>query len=130
MEGPIGMSEEKDTATMEAEKAMFEAGHHAGGVDDIVGVPPQMQPTPGSPARQGAQRRRDRVMRLLPSLPEKARHTILAELNQQQQAAAPRGYVETATLPKRQARQGNPPAPQPRPYPQQPQGQPPNWGRP
>src|SRR6266540_1430593 len=31
MQGPIGMSEEKDSAQMAAEQAMFDAGHHAGG---------------------------------------------------------------------------------------------------
>src|SRR6476660_4077636 len=35
MQGPIGMSEEKDSAQMAAEQAMFDAGHHAGGVEDI-----------------------------------------------------------------------------------------------
>jgi phospholipid/cholesterol/gamma-HCH transport system ATP-binding protein len=31
--GPIGMSEEKDEATMAEEQALLDAGHHAGGVD-------------------------------------------------------------------------------------------------
>src|SRR5574338_1206938 len=45
--GPIGMSEEKDEAQMAREQAMVDAGHHAGGVDDVEGIVPQMQATPG-----------------------------------------------------------------------------------
>ena len=37
--GPIGMSEEKDESTMAEEQAMFDAGHHDGGVEEIEGVP-------------------------------------------------------------------------------------------
>lgn len=33
--GPIGMSEEKDEATMAEEQALLDAGHHAGGVEEI-----------------------------------------------------------------------------------------------
>ncbi|EIE97387.1 ABC transporter ATP-binding protein [Saccharomonospora glauca] len=80
MDGPIGMSEEKDSATLAAERAMFEAGHHAGGVEEITGVPPQLQPTPGLPERQGARRRKDRVMRILHTLPQAARESIIASL--------------------------------------------------
>src|SRR5262249_19837739 len=32
--GPIGMSEEKDEATMAEEQALLDAGHHAGGVEE------------------------------------------------------------------------------------------------
>ena len=39
--GPIGMSEEKDEATMAEEQAMADAGHHDGGVEEIEGVPPR-----------------------------------------------------------------------------------------
>jgi phospholipid/cholesterol/gamma-HCH transport system ATP-binding protein len=35
--GPIGMSEEKDEATMAEEQAMVVAGQHAGGVEDVEG---------------------------------------------------------------------------------------------
>jgi phospholipid/cholesterol/gamma-HCH transport system ATP-binding protein len=85
MDGPIGMSEEKDTAQLAAEKAMFEAGHHAGGVEEVVGVPPQMQPTPGFPTRQGDRCRTDRVMRMLHELPEPAQAAIIASLSPQDQ---------------------------------------------
>ncbi|EID53890.1 ABC transporter ATP-binding protein [Saccharomonospora xinjiangensis] len=85
MDGPIGMSEEKDSATLAAERAMFEAGHHAGGVEEVAGVPPQMQPTPGLPERQGARRRKDRVMRILHTLPDAARQSIIASLSPEEQ---------------------------------------------
>ena len=51
--GPIGMSEEKDEAQMAEEQAMVDAGHHDGGVEEIEGVPPQIQATPGMPERAG-----------------------------------------------------------------------------
>ncbi|EUA06938.1 sulfate/thiosulfate ABC superfamily ATP binding cassette transporter, ABC domain protein [Mycobacterium xenopi 4042] len=51
--GPIGMSEEKDEATMAEEQAQVEAGHHTGGVEEVEGVPPQITATPACPnARQ------------------------------------------------------------------------------
>ncbi|HVW44131.1 MAG TPA: ABC transporter ATP-binding protein [Amycolatopsis sp.] len=86
MDGPIGMSEEKDSATIAAEKAMFEAGHHAGGVEEIVGIPPQMMPTPGMPERPGALRRKDRVMRILHTLPPAAQEGIIESLTPEEQA--------------------------------------------
>lgn len=46
MIGPIGMSEEKDEAQMAHEQALVDAGHHAGGVDDVEGIVPQMKATP------------------------------------------------------------------------------------
>ena len=51
--GPIGMSEEKDEAQMAEEQAMVDAGHHDGGVEEIEGVPPQIQATPGHAGAQG-----------------------------------------------------------------------------
>ena len=50
--GPIGMSEEKGDAQMAQEHAMVEAGQNDGGVGEIHGVPPQIQPTPGLPDRK------------------------------------------------------------------------------
>ncbi|MBN6036273.1 ABC transporter ATP-binding protein [Amycolatopsis sp. 195334CR] len=85
MDGPIGMSEEKDSATIAAEKAMFDAGHHAGGVEDVRGVPPQMQPTPGLPERMGARRRQDRVMRNLHTLPAAAQEKVIESLSPEEQ---------------------------------------------
>jgi phospholipid/cholesterol/gamma-HCH transport system ATP-binding protein len=86
MDGPIGMSEEKDSATIAAERAMFEAGHHAGGVEEVVGIPPQMVPTPGMPERPGARRRQDRVMSILHTLPPAAQEGIIESLTPGEQA--------------------------------------------
>ncbi|TNC28662.1 ABC transporter ATP-binding protein [Amycolatopsis alkalitolerans] len=85
MDGPIGMSEEKDSATIAAERAMFEAGHHVGGVEEVVGIPAQMQPAPGLPARQGAVRRKDRVMEILRQLPPAAQEGIIESLSAEEQ---------------------------------------------
>jgi phospholipid/cholesterol/gamma-HCH transport system ATP-binding protein len=78
--GPIGMSEEKDEATMAAEQAHVEAGHHDGGTDDVRGVVPQIEPTPGLPERQGVRRRKDRVMSILDTLPRQAQDGIVESL--------------------------------------------------
>ncbi|TLW93735.1 ATP-binding cassette domain-containing protein [Saccharomonospora piscinae] len=99
MDGPIGMSEEKDSATLAAERAMFEAGHHAGGVEEVTGVPPQLQPTPGLPVREGARRRKDRVMRMLHTLPEPARESIIASLSPEEQRHYGVGGAHAATEP-------------------------------
>lgn len=76
MIGPIGMSEEKDDAQMAAEQAMVDAGHHAGGVDDIEGIVPQMKATPGMPFRQAVTRRQERVREIMNTLPRNAQIAI------------------------------------------------------
>lgn len=76
MIGPIGMSEEKDEAQMAAEQAMVDAGHHAGGVESVAGIIPQMKATPGMPVRQAVARRQERVRHILHTLPESARIAI------------------------------------------------------
>ena len=83
--GPIGMSEEKDTAQMAAEQAMAEAGQHHGGTEDVRGIVPQIQPTPGLPERQGEKRRKDRVMRILHTLPPAAQEGIIESLTPEEQ---------------------------------------------
>ncbi|HEX3779674.1 MAG TPA: hypothetical protein VHX38_08385, partial [Pseudonocardiaceae bacterium] len=84
--GPIGMSEEKDAATMAREQADVDAGHTDGGVDeDISGIIPQLQPTPGLPERTGARRRQDRVMRILHTLPPRAQEAIVESLTPEEQ---------------------------------------------
>jgi phospholipid/cholesterol/gamma-HCH transport system ATP-binding protein len=81
--GPIGMSEEKDQATMAAEQAAVDAGHHGGGAGfDMRVVVPQLEPTPGMPPRQAVQRRKDRVMSMLPTLAPAAQEAIKASLTQ------------------------------------------------
>jgi phospholipid/cholesterol/gamma-HCH transport system ATP-binding protein len=81
--GPIGMSEEKDQATIAKEQAQVEAGHHGGGAGyDMRAVVPQLEPTPGLPPRMAAQRRKDRVMSILHTLPQPAQEAIIASLNE------------------------------------------------
>ncbi|HTH89942.1 ABC transporter ATP-binding protein, partial [Mycobacterium sp.] len=78
--GPIGMSEEKDESTMAEEQAMADAGHHDGGVEEIEGVPPQIQATPGMPVRQAVGRRQARVREILHTLPPAAQEAIRDDL--------------------------------------------------
>jgi phospholipid/cholesterol/gamma-HCH transport system ATP-binding protein len=78
--GPIGMSEEKDEATMAEEQAHLEAGHVDGGVEEIEGVPPQILATPGMPERKAVARRQARVRENLHLLPRNAQEAILDSL--------------------------------------------------
>ncbi|GAA1279760.1 ABC transporter ATP-binding protein [Saccharothrix xinjiangensis] len=79
--GPIGMSEEKDQATMAAELAHQQAGHSDGSPDeDVRGVVPQLEPTPGLPPRGAVRRRKDRVMSILHALPADAQQGIIESL--------------------------------------------------
>jgi phospholipid/cholesterol/gamma-HCH transport system ATP-binding protein len=79
------MSEEKDTATMAAEQLMADAGHHDGSTEDLRGVVPQLQPTPGLPERRGVRRRMDRLMSILHTLPPAARESIIESLTPEDQ---------------------------------------------
>ncbi|MGW4397515.1 ABC transporter ATP-binding protein [Amycolatopsis nivea] len=83
--GPIGMSEEKDSAQMAREQAEAEAGHGDVLNEDVRGVVPQMQVSPGVPERAGAKRRMDRVMRILHTLPPSAQEGIIESLTPEQQ---------------------------------------------
>ncbi|MFC3892078.1 ABC transporter ATP-binding protein [Lentzea rhizosphaerae] len=85
--GPIGMSEEKDQATMAAEQAHADAGHSDGSPDeDMRGVVPQLEPTPGLPYRDAVRRRKDRVMSIIHQLPHEAQQGIIASLTPEEQA--------------------------------------------
>ncbi|WP_018682853.1 ABC transporter ATP-binding protein [Actinokineospora enzanensis] len=85
--GPIGMSEEKDAAQMAEEEAHAAAGHSDGSsAEDVRGVVPQLEPTPGLPERQAVRRRKDRVMSVLRSLPSAAQEGIIASLTPDEQA--------------------------------------------
>lgn len=86
--GPIGMSEEKDEGTMAEEQAMVDAGHHAGGVEEIEGVPPQINATPGMPPRKAVERRRARVREMMHYLPKKAQQAIYDDLEATNHAKA------------------------------------------
>ncbi|MFF9204470.1 ABC transporter ATP-binding protein [Streptomyces sp. NPDC014986] len=69
-EGPIGMSEEKDAATLAAEA---DAGAAMAPPRTIV---PQLEPSPGLPPRRAVARRRERVMRMIDQLPSAASSAI------------------------------------------------------
>jgi phospholipid/cholesterol/gamma-HCH transport system ATP-binding protein len=97
--GPIGMSEEKDAATLAAEKAS--AGNGDGAANGTLALMPQLVPSQGLPERQAVQRHIDRVMEMLPSLPLPAQRAILAELGAGDRlgAARPPGQAQTQPLP-------------------------------
>jgi len=78
--GPIGMSEEKDEATMAEEQAMIDAGHHHGGTEEVSGVPPQINATPGMPQRRAVKRRQARVREIIDTLPPNAQQAIREDL--------------------------------------------------
>jgi len=95
--GPIGMSEEKDEATLAAEQA----GRGAGGNGADAGLPalvPQLDPTPGLPARQAVQRRQARVMSMLHTLPPQAQDAIVASMGPSSPASPPGEAVPASRL--------------------------------
>ncbi|CAM2846860.1 ABC transporter ATP-binding protein [Skermania piniformis] len=80
MIGPIGMSEEKDEAQMAQEQALADAGHNVGGVEEVEGIVPQMQATPGMPYREAITRRQNRVREILHTLPPAAQAAIIKDM--------------------------------------------------
>ena len=78
--GPIGMTEEKDLETLQAEQEYAAAGHYHGGVARPEMVP-QLEPTPGLPVRKAVRRRTERVLNLLHTMPPNAREAVLAGLD-------------------------------------------------
>ncbi|MFF5155910.1 ABC transporter ATP-binding protein [Streptomyces sp. NPDC000348] len=70
-EGPIGMSEEKDAATLAAEA---DAAGAAGARPRAI--VPQLEPSSGLPPRRAVTRRRERVMGMIDQLPPAARSAI------------------------------------------------------
>ncbi|MGH3864787.1 MAG: ABC transporter ATP-binding protein [Pseudonocardiaceae bacterium] len=84
-QGPIGMSEEKDSGQAERELAEID-GELAGPPD----LKPQLTPSPGLPERKAVSRRRDRVMGMLSTLPSNAQDAIRANLTN-----ADHGEIET-----------------------------------
>ncbi len=95
--GPIGMSEEKDEATL----AMERADEARGGGQADNGLPalvPQLVPTAGLPERMAVHRRTARVLSMLHTLPTPAREAIIASLpaDEQARAADPAGAAQLA----------------------------------
>jgi len=105
-EGPIGMSEEKDVAQVEAEmKALEERGgdsHNGVGPKGASGgdaVPPQLTPTEGLPERKGERRRQERVVRMLHEFDEGTREAIRKSLPEDLLAQADSGAFESTPGP-------------------------------
>ncbi|HLU56468.1 MAG TPA: ABC transporter ATP-binding protein [Pseudonocardia sp.] len=69
-EGPIGMSEEKDSAQIAREM------EQAGELEGLPPLKPQLQPSPGLGERKAVARRRERVLQMLPTLPPAAQQAI------------------------------------------------------
>ncbi|MDN5913765.1 MAG: ATP-binding cassette domain-containing protein [Pseudonocardia sp.] len=75
-QGPIGMSEEKDSA--QAEREMAEAGGLAG----LPPLKPQLQASPGMPERQAVGRRQERVREMMHTLSPAAQEAIRANMEE------------------------------------------------
>ena len=92
-EGPIGMSEEKDAGQVAAELASLNGSEntpaHGTGPKGASGsgVPPQIQPSPGLPERQAANRRRQRVLEMMHTLPDAAQQAIKNLMDQEDKDA-------------------------------------------
>jgi phospholipid/cholesterol/gamma-HCH transport system ATP-binding protein len=69
-QGPIGMSEEKDTA--QAAREMAEVGE----LEGLPPLKPQLQPSAGVGERRAVARRRERVLDMLHTLPPAAQQAI------------------------------------------------------
>jgi len=79
--GPIGMHEEKDAGLPGSDRAATSAQQHAWADNKPIGIVPQLQPSAGLPARGAVQRRTERVLDLLPTLPPQAQEQILASID-------------------------------------------------
>jgi phospholipid/cholesterol/gamma-HCH transport system ATP-binding protein len=91
-EGPIGMSEEKDVAQVEAEmKALEERGGGPKGAGGGDAVPPQLTPTEGLPERKAERRRQERVARMLHEFDEETQEAIRQSLPEDLLAQADSG---------------------------------------
>jgi phospholipid/cholesterol/gamma-HCH transport system ATP-binding protein len=74
-QGPIGMSEEKDSGQAQRELAEIE-----GELGGLPALKPQLDPSPGLPERRAVSRRMDRVMGMLHTLSTTAQDAIQAGL--------------------------------------------------
>jgi phospholipid/cholesterol/gamma-HCH transport system ATP-binding protein len=81
MNGPIAMAEEEDRANYGAPARVPHAAPAEGS-----GLRRQLEPTTGLPPRPAVQRRLDRVMSILHTLPPDARQTILDSFTVTQRA--------------------------------------------
>ena len=117
-EGPIGMSEEKDSAQVAAELASIEGndGPPAPGAGPKgasgSGVPAQLQPSPGLPERKAVGRRQKRVLEMLHTLPQEAQDAIKALMDEEEKANKRAGRAPGAGG-QAQGRRGRRQGPQP-----------------
>jgi phospholipid/cholesterol/gamma-HCH transport system ATP-binding protein len=84
-QGPIGMSEEKDTEQAERELAEM-------GGDELAGLPPlkpQIAVSPGVPERKAVGRRQSRVQEMMHTLPESAQRAIQESMPKNGASSAP-----------------------------------------
>lgn len=81
---------------------MIDAGHHDGGVEEIEGVPPQVQATPGMPERKAVARRQARVREIMHTLPPAAQAAIREDLEGSQQHSV-QDYPDDSTTRQQQA---------------------------
>jgi phospholipid/cholesterol/gamma-HCH transport system ATP-binding protein len=106
-EGPIGMSEEKDVAQVEAEMAALEArggdAHNGVGPKGATGgdaVPPQLEPSEGLPERKAQRRRQERVARMLHEFEADTQEAIRRSLPEDLLAQADAGVFEPTPGPR------------------------------
>jgi phospholipid/cholesterol/gamma-HCH transport system ATP-binding protein len=94
-QGPIGMSEEKDTA--QAAREMEEAGE----LEGLPPLKPQLQPSTGVGERRAVARRRERVLDMLHTLPPAAQQAIRASYAEDPLPAdPPTGPIPTQPSPR------------------------------
>jgi phospholipid/cholesterol/gamma-HCH transport system ATP-binding protein len=101
--GPIGMSEEKDAATLPADRGVALADAAIGTMPDLV---PQLQPSPGVPERRAGRRHRERVLAMLHTLPPAAQQAIRAWISEEEAEEA----ASAAGRPSLQPASGGPDA--------------------
>ncbi len=89
--GPIGMHEEKDAGRAGGDRSGTADQRKAWAHNKPIGIVPQLQPSPGLPARDAVHRRTERVLELLPTLPRQAQEQILASINGHDSADRARG---------------------------------------
>jgi phospholipid/cholesterol/gamma-HCH transport system ATP-binding protein len=87
--GPIGMSEEKDEALVAAEQAA--AGGRQPDGRTPRAVDPQLEPSQGLPPRRAAQRRKNRLLGSLHTLPPAAQQAVLGSLSPAERARYEQG---------------------------------------
>ncbi len=120
-EGPIGMSEEKDSAQVAAELASLDqnappplAGVGPKGAQG-TGIPPQIQPSPGLPERKAVARRHARVLEMMHTLPQSAQDAIQKLMDEEEEQE--RAYREETNERSTDDQSSNDQRPSPSPSP-------------